>query len=254
MEIANFVFPIRLSRTGAGIFTSTCGITGRAGKFSLAIPTSLYFFLSLTISTQWFSSSLNLISPSGSNRTSSRSFFAGIVPAPSFLTFASHVVRTLNSRSVAVMVTRPSRASTSRFDRIGIVVLRSTTPCVVVSSFNRADLLTLNSIAWLSSRTVPVEDIYTFPGSLIRCCVLYSFFASGESLTNAIIAFYVWKLVGNFSRPVHPPFQQTSSKPENSQLQLQQQEIFSYCSYCPLTTDLSFAVMMSIVHLWKPPE
>jgi len=55
---------------------------------------------------------------------------------------------------------------------------------------------------------VLVEDIYTFPGSLIRCCVLYSFFASGESLTNAIIAFYVWKLVGNFSRPVHPPFPQ----------------------------------------------
>src|SRR6266478_8186421 len=176
MEIANFVFPIRLSRTGAGIFTSTCGITGRAGKFSLAIPTSLYFFLSLTISTQWFSSSLNLISPSGSNRTSSRSFFAGIVPAPSFLTFAPHDVRTLNSKSVAVIVTRPSRASTSRFDRIGIVVLRSTTPCVVVSSFNRADLLTLNSIAWLSSRTVPVADIYTFlrePDPLLRTLLVF---------------------------------------------------------------------------------
>src|SRR5258705_7940896 len=99
-----------------------------------------------------------------------------MVPAPSFLTFASHEVRTLNSRSVAVMVTRPSRASTSRFDRIGIVVLRSTTPCVVVSSFNRADLPTLNSIAWLSSRTVPVADIYTFlraPDPLLRTLLVF---------------------------------------------------------------------------------
>src|SRR5882724_4098772 len=134
-----------------------------------------------------------------------------MVPAPSFLTFASHDVRTLNSRSVAVMVTRPSRASTSRFDRIGIVVLRSTTPCVVVSSFNRADLLTLNSIAWLSSRTVPVADIYTFLRNLIRCCVLYSFFAPGERLTNVIVLVEVWKLVGNFARLICPLPGQTNS-------------------------------------------
>src|ERR1700747_781822 len=212
MEIANLVFEISPSSKVAGIRTSTCGIAGSAGKFSFAIPTSLYFFFSLTISTQWLSRSLNLISPSGSKRTNSSSFLAGIVPAPSFLIFASHEVRILNSKSVAVIVTRPSRASTSRFDRIGMVVLRSTTPCVVVSSFNRADLLTLNSIAWLSSRTVPVEDIYTFPGSLIRCCVLYSFFAFGESLTNAIIAFYVWKLVGNFSRAPTVPVNQHQSQ------------------------------------------
>jgi hypothetical protein len=37
----------RHARTAAGIFTSVCGITGRAGKFSFAIPTILYFFLSL---------------------------------------------------------------------------------------------------------------------------------------------------------------------------------------------------------------
>src|ERR1044071_460792 len=86
-----------------------------------------------------------------------------MVPAPSFFTFASQDVRILNSKSVAVIVTRPSRASTSKLDRIGIVVLRSTTPCVVVSSFRSADLLTLNSIDWLSSRAVPVADIYTFP-------------------------------------------------------------------------------------------
>src|SRR5215471_11548683 len=65
----------------------------------------------------------------------------------------------LSSRSVAVIVKRPSRASTRRLERIGIVVLRSTTPCVVLSSFRRADFVTLNSIAWLSSRAVPVADI-----------------------------------------------------------------------------------------------
>jgi hypothetical protein len=45
---------------------------------------------------------------------------------------------------------------------MGMVVLRSTTPCVVESSFKSTDLITLNSIAWLSSRAVPVADIYTF--------------------------------------------------------------------------------------------
>ena len=128
MEMANFVLEIRLCRTSAVIFTSVCGIVGSAGKFSLAMPTNLYFFRSLTISTQWFSSSLTLISPSGSSRTSSSSFFAGIVAAPSFLTFASQQVRMLNSRSVAVIVSWLPMASTSKFDRMGIVVLRSTTP------------------------------------------------------------------------------------------------------------------------------
>jgi len=53
IEIANFVFLMRFSMIAAGIFTSVWGITGNAGKFSFAMPTSLYFFLSLTISTQW---------------------------------------------------------------------------------------------------------------------------------------------------------------------------------------------------------
>src|SRR5215470_7475196 len=178
MEIANFVLPIRLSSTAAGILTKVCGIAGSAGKFSLAMPTILYFFLSLTISTQWLSSSLNLISPSGSNRTSSRSFFAGIVPAPSFLTLASQEVRTLSSRSVAVIVRRLPFASTRRFDRIGIVVLRSTTPWVVVSSFNSADFVTLNSMDWLSSRTVPVAVISQEPflGTQEYWPLLYSLF------------------------------------------------------------------------------
>src|SRR5882724_9009587 len=85
-----------------------------------------------------------------------------MVPAPSFLIFTSQDVRMLNSRSVAVMVRLLPFASTRRFDRIGIVVLRSTTPCVVLSSFNSADFVTLNSIASCSSRAVPGAVIVNY--------------------------------------------------------------------------------------------
>ena len=70
-----------------------------------------------------------------------------MVQDPSFFTFAAQDVRKLRSRSVAVMVNLPSAASNKKLDRIGIVVLRSTTPCVAVSSFSRSDLLTVISIA-----------------------------------------------------------------------------------------------------------
>src|SRR5262249_33883113 len=108
-------------------------------------------------------------------------------------------VRTLSSRSVAVIVTRPSRASTSRLERIGMVVLRSTTPCVVLSSCSTADLVTLNSIAWLSSRAVQVADI-RFPfiskperratetlEMVFRCCVLYSVLPPDERLYERVL-------------------------------------------------------------------
>src|SRR5437016_8343279 len=68
----------------------------------------------------------------------------------------------LNSRSVAVIVNWLPLTSTSRFDRMGMVVLRSTTPCVVKSSFNSADFVTLNSIDWCSSRAVPGAVIVKF--------------------------------------------------------------------------------------------
>src|SRR5262249_22969822 len=93
-----------------------------------------------------FSSSLKRISPSGRRRTSSSNFLAGMVPAPSFFTFASQEVRTLNSRSVAVMVRVPPLASQRRCGRIGIVVLRSTTPCVRFRTPKRSYFFTLNSI------------------------------------------------------------------------------------------------------------
>jgi hypothetical protein len=78
---------------------------------------------------------------------------------------------------------------------------------------------------------VPVEDIYTFLRSLIRCCVLYSFFAPGESLTNAIMLLEVWKLVGNFSLVNLAGFRRNSRKAQNPQLQLQLARIPLYASY-----------------------
>src|SRR5580693_6559332 len=57
-----------------------------------------------------------------------------MVQAPGFLTLAAQEVRTDWSRSVAVMVSLSSAASKRKFDRMGMVVLRSTTDCAAVSS------------------------------------------------------------------------------------------------------------------------
>src|SRR3954468_2323537 len=70
-----------------------------------------------------------------------------MVQEPSFLTSAAQDVFRLRSRSGAVMVSLPAAASNKKFDRIGMVVFLSTTPCVAVSSLRRSDLLTVISIA-----------------------------------------------------------------------------------------------------------
>src|ERR1700722_6218842 len=57
-----------------------------------------------------------------------------MVHAPAFFTFAAQLVLRLWSRSVAVIVNLSSLASNKKFDRIGIVVFRSTTLCAAVSS------------------------------------------------------------------------------------------------------------------------
>src|SRR5689334_7370873 len=79
-----------------------------------------------------------------------------MVQEPSFFTFAGHDVRRLRSRSVAVMDSLSPPASNRKLERIGMVVLRSTTPCVAVSSFNRSFLLTLISIVVPTS--IPVAE------------------------------------------------------------------------------------------------
>ena len=63
-----------------------------------------------------------------------------------------------SSRSVAVSVIRSPEASSSTFDRIGIVVFFSTTPCDRLSSRTRSLLLTVNSIA----RSAPIRFYWLF--------------------------------------------------------------------------------------------
>src|SRR6267154_6787653 len=73
-----------------------------------------------------------------------------------FFTFAGHDVRKLRSRSVAVIDSLSPAASNKKLERIGIVVLRSTTPWVAVSSFNKSDFATVISIVVPAS--VPAEE------------------------------------------------------------------------------------------------
>src|SRR6185437_138733 len=70
-----------------------------------------------------------------------------MVQEPGFLTLTAALVRMAWSRSVAVMLSRSPSASSRKLERIGIVVLRSTTLCVAVSSFTSSWRLTVISIA-----------------------------------------------------------------------------------------------------------
>jgi hypothetical protein len=67
-------------------------------------------------------------------------------PRTAVFTFAGTVERIPNSRSVAVTVSSSPAASISTFDRIGIVVFFSTTPCDRFNSRTRSDLLIVNSM------------------------------------------------------------------------------------------------------------
>src|SRR6476646_2020276 len=89
-----------------------------------------------------------------------------MVQEPSFFTLAAHEVRSPRSRSVAVMESLSPEASNKKFERMGMVVLRSTTPWVAVSSRNRSALLTVISILDDAAST-PVLAIRPTPGSAV---------------------------------------------------------------------------------------
>ena len=78
------------------------------------------------------------------------------------------------------MVSSPSAASKRKLDRIGMVVLRSTTPWVAVSSLSRSDLLTTISIAVPCSVAVSgiclpyLHFMTSTPGDPQYCFVLIS--------------------------------------------------------------------------------
>src|SRR5580704_12146141 len=83
-----------------------------------------------------------------------------MVHAPGFFTFAAQLVRRLWSRSVAVIVSLSSLASNKKFDKIGIVVFRSTTLCAAVSSRKSSARETLISRLPVGAAAAVVSDIW----------------------------------------------------------------------------------------------
>jgi len=157
----NFVFPIKLSSVVCGNLHHHVRHDRQRGEIFLSHPDELVFLLVADdfnpVIVQQLEFDLDLPATSAQAQEvswpeSSRAFL---------LHFG--FARRANTQ---LQVRRGDRqpalfASTKRLERIGMVVLRSTTPCVVVSSFNSADFVTLNSMDWLSSRTVPVAVIIT---------------------------------------------------------------------------------------------
>src|ERR1035441_2224983 len=88
-----------------------------------------------------------------------------MVQETGFFTFTAALVRMAWSRSVAVMFKRSSSASRRKLDKIGMVVLRSTTLCVAVSSLTRSWRLTVISIA------APCTAGFSTSVSLIGICI-----------------------------------------------------------------------------------
>src|SRR5947207_2321081 len=89
-----------------------------------------------------------------------------MVQAPGVLTRAGQDVRKLKSRSVAVIRRLLPLASNRKLERIGIVFLRSTTPCAAASSFRRPDLSRLISIFDGFASMVLGDDILPRPRSI----------------------------------------------------------------------------------------
>src|SRR5579863_3602151 len=102
-----------------------------------------------------------------------------MVQAPGFFTLTAALVRIAWSRSVAVMFSRSPSASIRKLDRMGMVVLRSTTLCVAVSSFTSSWRLTVISIAAPCatdcSTSVSTIDIDLPPPSILQIRESYHF-------------------------------------------------------------------------------
>jgi hypothetical protein len=101
---------------------------------------------------------------------------------------------------------------------------------------------------------VPVADIYTFLRSLIallRTLLVFRF----RRKPYEIIAFCVWKLVGNFSLPeidqIRLLFRQTSTKQKSTATTSTTKDFFLLFTF-PFKNKFSLVVMMSAVYLWKP--
>src|SRR4030081_3892194 len=83
-----------------------------------------------------------------------------MVHAPGFFTLAAQLVRRLWSKSVAVIVNLSSLASNKKFERIGIVVFRSTTLCAAVNSRSSSARETVISRLPVGAATAVVSVIW----------------------------------------------------------------------------------------------
>src|SRR5215210_6005800 len=93
---------------------------GRVERLNRARPATTCILPSAALSSTWL--------PSGSLRTISKKVWAETVVAPAWVTLAGTLSSTCRSRSVAISRIEPSsRASIRTFDRIGMVLRRSTT-------------------------------------------------------------------------------------------------------------------------------
>ena len=126
--IAKIVRVISFANASDGIFATGDFGSAKAGKSSCGSPAIRKRLEPQVIVTQFASPRLNLISLSGSARTISYNRFAGRVIVPGTVVFETQTDFRPISRSVAAIPSSPLSARTRTFARIGIVVLRSTTP------------------------------------------------------------------------------------------------------------------------------
>ncbi len=98
----------------------------------------------------------------------------------------------LSSRSVAVSVRRLPLASHSRCERIGMVVFRSTTPCVRFSSRSRSNFFTLNSIQDFLRRSAASQN---FKPATVPCFI--------EGIKTVVVAVAVETRISSQRAPLY---------------------------------------------------
>ena len=126
--MAKTVREISFASTSAGIFAPPNLGSGNTGKSSCGNPAIRNRLAPQVTDTQFPSPRLNLISLSGRARTISYSLFAGRLSVPGTVVFDAQADFKPISKSVAVIPSSSPSVRNRTFARIGIVVLRSTTP------------------------------------------------------------------------------------------------------------------------------
>ncbi len=169
LETAKRIFEIILRTSANGISTRFSSSTvGSVGKSSGGKPWILKRELPALIVSSRGSSWMRWTSWPTSERMISMNFFAWTAIAPSAATSASQKEVSDTSRSVAARLSRSPLAESRRWASTGIVVLRSTMPCIGASSARNWLRSTRTSIALLP----PWKDrgIYSTAEVVHRSC------------------------------------------------------------------------------------